>query len=72
MQRMTNGWKKQAFVQEFYFELVFLKQYINMFESMEISKNIYEGVVELSYKKTTRKEAIHTHPIRMVRGIYDL
>ena len=31
-----------------------------MFECMEISESIYEGVVTPSYKKTTQAEANHT------------
>ena len=31
-----------------------------MFERMEISESIYEGVVTPSYKKTTGAEATHT------------
>ena len=40
----------------FYFEAVAFKQAIDMFEHMEIAGNIYEGVVEPSYKTKTTRE----------------
>ena len=39
-----------------------------MFEHMEISERIYEGVVPPSLKKNTREEANHTGLSRNNRG----
>ena len=46
---MTNGWSGQAYDNDFGFEAVNFQKHINMFEHMEIAKNINEGVVEPSY-----------------------
>ena len=46
---MPNGWIRKDYVQGFGFEAVHFKKSINMFERMEISENIYEGVVERYY-----------------------
>ena len=51
---MPNSWSKQAYVQGFDFESITFKKAVNMFEHMEIAESIYEGVVELSYKKPPR------------------
>ena len=48
---MPNRWSKQAYVQIFDCDTISLKNSINMFERMEISESIYEGVVTHSYKK---------------------
>ena len=48
---MPNSWPKQAYVQGFYFETIYFKKAVNMFERMEIGKSIYEVVVTPSYKK---------------------
>ena len=42
---MPNSWSKHAYVQGFYCESIMLKKYVNMFERMEISESIYEGVI---------------------------
>ena len=47
---MPTRWSKQVFVQGFYCESITLKKAVNIFERMEISESIYEGVVEPSYK----------------------
>ena len=49
---MTNGWIRQAYLQdfEFEFESVTFNQVINMFENVKVAESIYEGVVETSYK----------------------
>ena len=39
---------------------------------MEIAKNIYESVVEPSYKKTTREDANHSGNRRQMRGVFTL
>ena len=39
-----------------------------MFESMEISESIYEGVVETYYKKPTRADANQDGNRRKMRG----
>ena len=41
-----------------------------MFEPMEISEPIYEGVVELFYKKLTRADANRAGIRRKIRGKY--
>ena len=46
---MPNGCISQVHVKGFYCESITLK-YVNMFEHMEITEYIYEGVVETSYK----------------------
>ena len=48
-----NIWSRQAYVQGFDCESITFKKAVNMFEHMEISESIYEGVVEPSYKKPT-------------------
>ena len=47
---ITNSWIKQAYVQVFYCESITVKKSDNMFERMEISESIYEGIVEHYYK----------------------
>ena len=54
---MPNSWYKQAYEQCFYCEDVTFKKAVNMFERMNISKYIYEGVVEPSYKIPARADA---------------
>ena len=54
---MPNIWYRQAYVQGFDCESIDFKKYFNLFEHMEISGSIYEGVVETSYKKSTRADA---------------
>ena len=46
---MLNIWSKHAYVQNFDFESITFKKAINMFEGMEITDFIYEGIVEPSY-----------------------
>ena len=43
---MTNGQSKQAYVQGFHCETITFKKYVSMFEQMEITETVYEGVVE--------------------------
>ena len=50
---MKHSWSRQSFMQVFDFESVTFKKTINMFKHMEISENIYEGVVEHYYKTKT-------------------
>ena len=47
---MPTRWYRQAYVQGFDCEYINSKKAVNMFESMEISESIYQGVVEPSYK----------------------
>ena len=49
LNRIPNSWYKQAYVKGFYWKYIYFKNTINMFERMEISENIYEGVVTPSY-----------------------
>ena len=46
---MPNSWSKQAYVQGFDYKYISLKKYVNMFEQIDISGFIYEGVLEPSY-----------------------
>ena len=48
---MPNSWSKQAYVQGFDYKYISLKKYVNMFEQIDISGFIYEGVLEPSYTK---------------------
>ena len=48
---------KQVYVQGFECESITFKKSVNMFEHMEISESIYEGVVEPYYKRNTRTDA---------------
>ena len=58
----------QLCVQGFYFESVDFKKAINMFDHVEKSVNIYEGVIEPSYKtKTYREEAIRSVHRKKIR-----
>ena len=65
---MPTIWSKQAYVQGFYCESITFKNYVNMFERMEIAEYIYEGVVETSYKKPNRVEASRAGHSRQKRG----
>ena len=47
---MPNIWSRQAYVQGFDCEYITFKKAVNMFDNMEISYSICEGVVEHSYK----------------------
>ena len=42
-----------------------------MFERMEITESIYEGVVETFYKKSTREDDNHTGLRSKMKGEYD-
>ena len=53
---MPNSWSRQAYVQGFDCWSTTFKKAVNMFDRMEISESIYEGVVEPSYKKPTRAD----------------
>ena len=65
---MPNSWSKQAYVQGFDCESITFKEAVNMFDCMEISESIYEGVVEPSYKKPPRADANRAGHIRKKRG----
>ena len=65
---MPNSWSRQAYVQGFDCEYITVKKYVNMFESMEITKSIYKGVVEPSYKKNTRADVNRAGNSRQKRG----
>ena len=43
---MPNGWRNQTYVRGFDYEFINFKTSKNMFEHMEISETIYEGVLE--------------------------
>ena len=46
----------QAYVPGFDFEAVNFKQAVNMFETINIARNIYEGIVHPYYKKLLGKK----------------
>ena len=46
---MPNSWNKQAYVQVFDCESISFLKAVNMFEQMDISESIYEGVAEPYY-----------------------
>ena len=46
---IPTSWIKRAYFQGFDCEYIYLKKEVNMFGRMDISKSIYEGVVENSY-----------------------
>ena len=48
---MPNGWRNQTYVRGFDYEFINFKTSKNMFEHMEISETMYEGVLEPSYLK---------------------
>ena len=52
---MPNIWISQACVQGFDYETITLKS-VKIFEFMDMTECIYEGVVETSYKKLTRED----------------
>ena len=54
---MPNIWSNKVYVQGFFCESILLKKFVKMFEQMEISESIYEGVVKKYYKKSTRTDA---------------
>ena len=50
LKSMPNRWSKQSYVQGFDCKTIYFKKVLIMFERMEISESIYEGVVTPSYK----------------------
>ena len=54
---IPNGCIDQAYVQVLYCESITLKAAVKIFERMEISEYIYEGVVEPSDKKPIRVDS---------------
>ena len=46
---ISNSWSKQAYAQGFDCETKPFKQFVNVFERMETTESIYEGVVTPSY-----------------------
>ena len=69
---MTNIWSRQANVQGFDCETITFKNAVNMFERMEISESIYEGVVEPYLKNLTRTYSNRAGHISKLRGEADL
>ena len=61
---MPNSWIKKAYVQVFGCEYITFKKVVNIFECMEISEPICEGVVEPSYIKTTMENSNRAGRIR--------
>ena len=53
---MPKIWSEQSYVQGFDCETIYFKKAVNMFERMENSESIYEGVVTPSYKKILRQK----------------
>ena len=52
---MPNSCSKQEYVQVFDLGYITFKKAVNMFEHMDITEYIYEGVVEPSYNKILGK-----------------
>ena len=52
---MPNSWSNQAYVQGFYWKSITLKKSVNVFECMDTSEYICEGVVEPPLKKILGK-----------------
>ena len=46
---MPISWSRQAYVQGFDCKSITFNKSVNMFERMEITESIYEGIVEPSY-----------------------
>ena len=67
---MPNIWSRHAYVQDFDCKSINFKKTVNMFERMEIFESIYKGVVEPSYKKSTRENANNAGHSRQKRGEY--
>ena len=65
---ITITCSKHAYVQCFEFDSINIQRTVNMFERMEIAEYIYEGVLELSYKKYTGLDATCSGQIRYKRG----
>ena len=65
---MPNSSSNKAYVQGFYCESITFQAAVNMFECMEMSESIYEGVVEPSYKKPTREDTNRSGPTNKMRG----
>ena len=64
---MPNSSSNKTYVQGFYCESITFQAAVNMFECMEMSESIYEGVVEPSYKTRNRvysNRAVHSRKIR--------
>ena len=55
LNRLPNICSRQAYVRGFDCESITFKNSVNMFERMEISESINEGVVEPSYKNLPGK-----------------
>ena len=65
---MPNSRSKKVYVQGFECESINFRKPINMFESMDIDEYIYGGVVETSYKKYVREDAIRSGQSSKNRG----
>ena len=59
MNSIPNECSKHVYFWGFDCETITLKQAMNIFELMEIDKNIYKRIVEPSYLKTTWSDANH-------------
>ena len=68
----TNGWDKQYFMEGFDFETATFNMSINMFECMEISEYICEGIFKPFTEKLTRLNANSYCFRRTTRGRYAL
>ena len=67
-----NGWDKQYFMEGFDFETATFNNSINMFECMEISEYICEGVFKPFTEKLTRLDASNYCCRRTTIGRYAL
>ena len=68
LKSMSKSCSKQAYIQGFDCETISFKKDVNIFEHMEITESICEGMVTPSYKKTTRAESNRTEISKNNRG----
>ena len=68
LNNLHNSWFKQSYVQGFYYESISFKESVNMFEHMEISESIWEGLEEHSYKKITKRGEAASSKTQPVMG----
>ena len=65
---MPNIYSKHAYIKDFDCESITFNKAVKMFERMETSESIYEGLVEPSNKKPTREYANRAGNSRQNRG----
>ena len=63
---ISNGWEKQAYIQGWGFEGKTYKETCEMFECMDISRNVYKGTT--TSKTKTRSYAKKFSNVRKIKG----